>query len=568
MNDPRVSELIQGLATGSLSRRQFVHRALGLGLSATAVSGLLARGASAAPAPQPRAAARYQTDATTLVIADNLADRWVTLDPAIIYEINSQAAMNVVYETLYHLPDSTKPDQFEPLLATELPEFSADGLQVTIKLRQGVTFHTTGNPMTSADWIFSWNRLKNQQENPSFLSAYLGAYTAADEYTINLALDAPNAALVAILGSTPLSVADSKAIQAAGGTDTETKESDDVRTKIREASYGTGPYLLSKWDINTEVIIEKNASYWGEAAQLDRIIWRHEPDANTELQLVQTGEADIAYYLDPDSASTVESDDNLQLISGPTLNVGYLALHTSEETGGPLANKGLRQAIGYAIDYDALRDGLSGGASVKPATMIPIPLLGSEDVQSLGYTKDLTKAQELFDATGTGAVELTLTYASDEASPTGVAYSTYMAKIKDDLEQINGLTITLEPMPGDQRLQAYREGKLQFTVSDWPPDYPDVQAMAEPFAKTGGAAAKRVAYSDPAVDALLDQGIAELDPAKRLPIYVDIQKAMIEAAAFLPLEQPVDRKPASKAVQGVATHSIYLIQLRYASKTA
>src|SRR3712207_7045312 len=45
------------------------------------------------------------------------AGEWITLDPAVIYEIPSQAAMNIVYETLYHLPDSTKPDQIEPLLA-------------------------------------------------------------------------------------------------------------------------------------------------------------------------------------------------------------------------------------------------------------------------------------------------------------------------------------------------------------------------------------------------------------------------------------------------------------------
>ena len=97
MNDPRVSALIDGLATGSLSRRQFVQRALGLGLSASAISGLLSRRAEAAPAPLPRAVARYQTDPTTLIIGDDLSADWITLDPAIIYEISSQAAMNVVY---------------------------------------------------------------------------------------------------------------------------------------------------------------------------------------------------------------------------------------------------------------------------------------------------------------------------------------------------------------------------------------------------------------------------------------------------------------------------------------
>ena len=61
-------------------------------------------------------------------------------------------------------------------------------------------------------------------------------------------------------------------------------------------------------------------------------------DANTQLQLVQSGEVDIAYSLDPDNASLVEEDENLQLASGPTLAIEYMALHTLDDPGGPLAN--------------------------------------------------------------------------------------------------------------------------------------------------------------------------------------------------------------------------------------
>ena len=145
---------------------------------------------------------------------------------------------------------------------------------------------------------------------------------------------------------------------------------------------------------------------------------------------------------------------------------------------------------------------------------------------------------------------------------------TLMPKIQADLQQIQGLTIKLEPMEPQARRQAFRESKLQFTYSGWSPDYADVHAYAEPFALTGGAAARRVAYSNPRVDELLAQGILELDPAKRQAIYAEVQKLMIDDAAFVVTEQPNDKKPASKAVQGVTTHSVYMIQLRYASKSA
>lgn len=101
MTDPRLSYLVERLAAGRLSRRQFVRRAAALGLSATAAATVATRVTTAAPG---RAPARSQADAKTLVIADNLKDDWITLDPGWIYEINSQAALNVVYEQLYQYP--------------------------------------------------------------------------------------------------------------------------------------------------------------------------------------------------------------------------------------------------------------------------------------------------------------------------------------------------------------------------------------------------------------------------------------------------------------------------------
>jgi peptide/nickel transport system substrate-binding protein len=130
------------------------------------------------------------------------------------------------------------------------------------------------------------------------------------------------------------------------------------------------------------------------------------------------------------------------------------------------------------------------------------------------------------------------------------------------------LTVSLNPMQGAERLEEYRAGRLQFTFSGWSPDYPDVHTYAEPFGASTGSAAKRVGYVNPAIDELLAQGIAELDEATRKGHYVEIQRILVDDAPFLVLYQTVDRKPSTTKVQGAATHSVYQIQLRYASKTA
>ena len=133
----------------------------------------------------------------------------------------------------------------------------------------------------------------------------------------------------------------------------------------------------------------------------------------------------------------------------------------------------------------------------------------------LAYQTDLAKAQELWDASGVGEAEIEFIYDSDTPAQGNVNYESLAAKVKSDLEQINGLTVKLSPMPGTERIALYRAGDFQATISPWTPDYPDVDTYAGPFARTDTAAARRVGYSIPQVDALLDQGLSELDPAKR-----------------------------------------------------
>jgi peptide/nickel transport system substrate-binding protein len=284
--------------------------------------------------------------------------------------------------------------------------------------------------------------------------------------------------------------------------------------------------------------------------------------------LLETGEADIAFAADPDKISEVQSNPGLQLLENPSLAIEYVAMHTHADVGGPLAKKEARQAIAHAIDYDGIITGLLGGHAQRPATIAPLGLLGTEDVKDKAYQTDIAKANELWKASGGGTTELSLTYGAGQLTPAGLSRDVLAPKLQQDIQKIDGVTVKLVPMDSNERLQLYREGKLQFTMSDWSPDYDDVHTYVDPFGHTGGAAAKRVGYSDPEVDKLLTQGIAELDPAKRKDIYIKIQEALIDAAAFLVEFQPHYLSPASKAVKGVQPHGIYILQLRYASKEA
>jgi peptide/nickel transport system substrate-binding protein len=572
MAKQQISALAAELAAGQITRRQFLQRAIVAGFSATAIAQALSGHADAAPGSGTRFTAHVaQADATTLVIADDLKDAWITLDPGWIYEINSQAAENVVYEPLYTIIDSTKPTEITPLLATDFPVFSEDGLTATITLRDGVKFHNTGNVMTADDVVFSWNRTKNIKWQAAFLATdYWTSVEAVDPQTIKLTLSAPNAALVPILTTAPLGVIDSAFAKENGATDAEDADKTDTFKDWHDAntSVGTGPFIMTEFDINGEVMIEANPDYWGEAPALERVIFRNIVVPTEQTQSVVTGESDIAYSVDPDQLEEIKANADLQVISGPTLAIDYLAMHTQEDPGGPFAIKEFRQAIAYAFDYDGFIGDLMKGNGVRPATIVPLGLQGADEVEDLKYVTDLAKAQELFDGTGVGPVEVTFTFGAGASTAGGVSNDTLAAKVQSDLQKINGLTVKLNPMDPAQRLEDYRAGKLQFTYSSWTPDFADVSSYSDPFGASTGSAAKRVGYAFPEVDDMLANGIAELDAEARKQIYIDVQKRLIDDVAFLVIAQPTDNKPASKAVQGVTTHSIVQIQLRGASKTA
>ncbi|MGI8478041.1 MAG: ABC transporter substrate-binding protein [Thermomicrobiales bacterium] len=577
MTNKRHSVPVENQFRGEVSRRDLIKRAAAAGVAASVGAAALTHGASAAPGSVHRSTARHQADAKTLVILDNMSGgSWLYYDPAVIYEINPAAGFNLVYETLYHLPDNTKLTDFQPLLADGMPEYSADGLSATIKLRKGVKFHNSGNEMKAADWLFSWNRLVALQGNPAFLfTDTLKSVEAVDDHTLKLTLLAPNAALTAILAAIPMSVTDSVVLKTHGGVDANATPvvSGGALDPVTEwfnagNSAGTGPHRVTGWDISSEVTLEVFADYWGEKSKLDRVIFRNVADPNTQLQLIQTGEADLAFALDPDSAAKIKADPTLQILESQSLAYEYLALQTDPTVGGPMANKQVRQAIAHAVDYDGIITNLTGGAAVRPATVVPLGLLGANEIKDLAFKTDLAMAQKLFDASGVGPVELTLTWGSGALTPAGLGRDTLAPKLKQDLEKIKGLTIKLTPMDPAQRLADYRNGKLQFTMSDWSPDFPDVHSYAQPFGHKGGAAAKRVHYANPEVDALIDQGIKELDATKRKQLYIDAQKLILDDVPFIVEFQPNYRCPASMKVQGVQPHGVYILQLRFASKTA
>ncbi len=526
-------------------------------------------GATPAPTPKPAAPTKEPTTEPTeakapetggdvLIVARSLDIR--TLDPGRQYEITSPMIVHAAYETLVTFA-GTDYTKVVPNLA-ERWEISDDGLTYTFYLRPNVKFHT-GNTMTAKDVKFSFERLRNLKDNPAWLMDVVDKIEVVDDLTVKITLKEPNAAFLAMLVSPNFSVLDSEAVKAHGGTSAEDADKTDTATEwLDQNSAGTGPFILKGWTRGVEVVLERNPDYWRGPAKLSKVIVKDVRDPATQRMMIAGGDIDVAMNLDVDLIQAYKQEGG-QVVEGNTMDMVYMAMTTNPEISEPLSKKEARQAVAYAIDYDGIINDLMRGAAIRLPSIIPVGLLGTDP--NLGYPHDPAKAKELLAKAGyPDGFTVKMVY-PNRTFAGGLAAETLAAKIQADLAEV-GIKLELEPREPVAHLADYRAGKLAMTISPWTPDFLDPHGWAIPFAVKGGSAAKRVYYDNPKASELAIQAGKITDPEKRAQMYLELQKIMLDDAAFIGLIQPKVLIAVRPNVKGYVFNPVWWVDFYEISK--
>ncbi len=503
--------------------------------------------------------AQAQSRQETLIVARNIDD-YVTNDPSRTYEYTSQMLDQSAYDTLVTVeaPDFTK---IQPKLATKW-EVSKDGLTYTFHLRPGVKF-ASGNPLTANDVRFSFRRLKHMKDNPSFFMDGVKDAEVVNDTTVKVILSAADAGFLATLAAVPTGIIDSKTVMAQGGTDAEDAKDKDKATEwLNNNSAGSGPYRLASFKKNEEAVLERNPTYWGPKPHFAKIVFRHIKDGTTQREMVERGDADIAHDFDPDVVAKTKEGPKIKLVSGLSMNQVYMAVNTNPEVSKELSDKRVRQAVSYALDYDGIIKGLIRGAGEQPPAMIPLGILGVD--KTMTRKRDVAKAKQLLaDAGYPNGFAVKMNYWT--APLLGVPTEPLAAKLQADLKTV-GINVTLEPKERSVMISEYRAGKPPIMLASWTPDYLDPDPWADAFYKKGGAAAKRVSYDNPKVGDLIATAKAEQDPKKRVELYREIQKLVLEDVPFIMLIQPKSYVGLNPAIKGYAIHPIWFVTLAKLSR--
>jgi len=268
-----------------------------------------------------------------------------------------------------------------------------DGLSIELKVRDGATFHGTGNPVTVDDFIYWFERAEGTKSGGLFNidTGKIKTWEKTGDDTLKLTFSAKSPYFFYLFRDQSQAPLDTKAIEANATTD------DPWAAKwVAGHDAGSGEYAIESWTPGQEMVLCANPDYWAGQPYFKRVVLKFIPNEADRTLLLSQGEVDIAETLSVDALDSLRDTPGVKVISEPTRNQIMLGMNTKM---APFDNKLVRQALSYAVPYDRIIDEVYGGQA--QLSKGPIPVGGQYFDESLWpYTYDTAKAKELLTQAG------------------------------------------------------------------------------------------------------------------------------------------------------------------------
>jgi peptide/nickel transport system substrate-binding protein len=408
-----------------------------------------------------------------------------------------------IYDTLVQ---PNEKNVMVPFLAKSV-DHNADYTQWTIKLRDGIKFHD-GTPLTA-------DAVKTNVEAWRVGQLYSSIYKDVTDVTVNDPLT------LTITVSRPwLAFAGYLYLDGRAGivAPAQLANPDTCASNL----VGTGPFTLDHWTVNQELVVNKNPDYWQKDSKgrqlpyLDKITFKPIAEASQRVNSLVGKQLDVMHTSDGQQVDALDqqaSQFNLMKETPGRRETRYYLMNVAKP---PLDDIDARMAIATAIDREQINEIRNNG--VYDISNGPFDFKVPGYVKNPGFPKhNLKKAKALAkkykDAHG-GQFSVVLEHTNDPAN------SAEAQLIKEQLAQA-GIDATLKQ--DDQTAFVVAAVSGNFSIMLWrqhPGDDPDGQYV---WWNTGSLV-NFGKIADPELQALMDQGRSEMDPAKRKSIYQQVDK--------------------------------------------
>lgn len=458
--------------------------------------------------------------------------------------------MAAVFDTLVKTGSDSR--EIKPGLADSW-EASEDATTFTFNLNPDATWHD-GQPVTADDVVFTatWSA-QNADKAHGWLPQWpyiagaadilgttdpLSGIEAVDDHTVRITLAAPNAEFLRGLTNASNSIVPKHLLEGIPGDQMEQSEF------ATTSPIGSGPFRYVGYENGQYVELAANTDYFRGAPKVEKVFIRLlAPEA--VLAQLESGELDIGFRVSPLEAERLSQNPDLQVIQAQDPGADRFFLNTNE--GHPFASKELRQAFYYALDRQAMLDGILGGRGTVLNN--PPGFAVYDDLTNYSYDPD--KARELITASGWDvATPIRITYNQEVA-----AYPTIMPLIQQFLEDA-GLKVELMPLDAsawvalitDPARRGEWDAYLQFGGSEFlSPDETSIYFDCN-------RADFNTGFQDCSLTDAWAAGRSTTDPAARDEAYHHIAKVLNEEAPLVYLWQGELTTVVNKRVQGFTPH--------------
>lgn len=459
-----------------------------------------------------------------------------SLDPQVQWNPDSYYVYRNIFDNLVTRDDK---GAIIPQVATAWKQVS--DTEIEFDLRSDIAFHD-GSKLTADDVVYSVKRITD----PKFASPQLGQFdkitdaVALSPTKVKLVTAGPYPALLAQL--VKLSIVPKAIVEAVG------------KDAFNLKPVGSGPYKFESWQRGVNVQLTRNDAYWGTKAPFPTVIFRAVPDAATRLANLQAGASDLVVTLDADQAGQLKVSPKAQALIGLTERVAYVRLNTTKP---PFDNPKLRLAAAYAIDKQAMIDGLLGGYDKQVPELLTPAIFGWVDgIKAPEH--DLAKAKALIAEAGPAAkaeIDLSTAPVFDQRIVQAIQQMLVDAGFNVKIAMSDMATYL-------KRAQAGPETTSLLSFGRWSCACQDADGVLFPLLhKSSGWSA----YRNPKMDALLEEARATLDTNKRLAAYKQVHEIVAADVPVVPLYQAVVIYGAAKNLtfQPTPNESMFLNRMSW-----
>jgi peptide/nickel transport system substrate-binding protein len=442
----------------------------------------------------------------------------LTMDPHAQNEGLNNAISDHVYEPLIN---RGKTMALEPCLALSWQQINPTTMR--FKLRDKVTFHD-GAPFTADDVVFSITRATEKTSNFTVFIQGIKEAKRVDNLTVDIITTGPTPTLLDQLTEVRI-------MSRAWGNKYNVQKPQDFKNKeetfaARNAN-GTGPFVLKAREPDVKTVLVANSNWWGKRdGNVTEVVYTPIKQDATRISALITGEIDLV--LDPpvQDLGSLKTNPKLKTLEGNENRTVFLAmdqgrnelLYSNVKGKNPFKDVRVRQAVLQSIDVNAIQKTVMRGLSLPSMSMIA--------PQVRGYSKDLEKrpavnvanAKKLMTEAGyPQGFEITLDcpnnrYINDERICTAIAGM--LAKID--------IKVKLNSMPRVTYFPKIQNSDTSFFLYGWGvPTFDSLYTLQSVIRTktTGGDGEQNYSgYSNPKVDALIEQLKTEADFTKRTAI--------------------------------------------------